>query len=347
MVVLLRPTEVPADLVCPVCMSVPLEPCVLDPCQHIFCKDCAFISLAQQPSCPIDRKPCTPHQIQLLGPNKGSFAHRIWCGVMVRCDQHESGCAWTGSIADYKAHKGNCKLGVRAKEKEDIKMEINVLRQQCTLYVEEANQLKVDFAIKKQEYQEQIEDLKRQIEASKEQKHEEQMNELKRQVDSLKFERRQLINTARHLGTEVEILRTTNATLHSEKNGEEAPFLKANGVYDYNSYTANMLAKLIFQDLGSPPPEEVDTNKIFDCIRRIYQDVKNDKHANQHTNQDFCSERDVKMLLAICGSSAWFTKRQIRKIDQWSKEARSEEGGVVTGMVSSMSILRLRGEGGP
>jgi hypothetical protein len=35
---------------------------------------------------------------------------RIWGGIQVKCGYHESGCIWTGSIADYSAHLESCSV---------------------------------------------------------------------------------------------------------------------------------------------------------------------------------------------------------------------------------------------
>lgn len=99
---LARPSEVPSDLICAICMMVPLQPVTLEACEHIFCRDCVGESLKRQPSCPIDRLACQDHQVHPLRPN--SFAHRIWSSVVVQCER----CVWTGSVADFSEHQTKC-----------------------------------------------------------------------------------------------------------------------------------------------------------------------------------------------------------------------------------------------
>ena len=101
--IVLRPEEVTKDIICSICLTLPVEP-VLTPCEHIFCKDCINQALHRHCQCPVDRMPC--HQAQLL-PLRG-ILYRIWSGVPVKCGKHTEGCAWTGSIGDYAKHTKYC-----------------------------------------------------------------------------------------------------------------------------------------------------------------------------------------------------------------------------------------------
>ena len=109
--IVLRPEEVPEDLICSICLTLPVEP-ILTPCEHIFCKDCIHQALHRRCQCPVDRIPC--HQTQIV-PLRGML-YRIWSGVVVKCGNHAEGCAWTGSIGDYPKHakccRGHCRVNV-------------------------------------------------------------------------------------------------------------------------------------------------------------------------------------------------------------------------------------------
>ena len=97
--------NVPIDLVCSICMTVPADPRIT-PCNHLFCNTCLTQALAAKCHCPIDRLPCSPDKLRELGD--GLLA-RVWGGIQVKCGYHENGCAWRGSIADYTTHTAeNC-----------------------------------------------------------------------------------------------------------------------------------------------------------------------------------------------------------------------------------------------
>ena len=103
--VALHEDNVPRDLICSICMTVPADPRIT-PCNHLFCHACIHQALDNQYLCPIDRQPCSPHQLRPLD----GFISRVWGGIQVKCGYHEHGCVWRGSIADYSAHLENCSI---------------------------------------------------------------------------------------------------------------------------------------------------------------------------------------------------------------------------------------------
>lgn len=122
MVFLLRPEDVPKDLTCAICMSVPLKPCSLRPCDHVYCEDCIRESLSHQQICPVDRSRCTLTDVRPF--QEGTLAYRIWSGILIKCDNCELGCGWTGSISDYFNHKNNCKIQSRGRGRSDSDQEL-------------------------------------------------------------------------------------------------------------------------------------------------------------------------------------------------------------------------------
>ncbi|KAL7499493.1 hypothetical protein ACHAWT_007774 [Skeletonema menzelii] len=102
----LHENNVPTDLICSICMTVPAEPRIT-PCNHLFCQKCIRQALDDKYLCPIDRQPCSPHQLRPLD----GLLSRVWGGIQVKCGHHEYGCAWRGSISDYSAHtENNCSV---------------------------------------------------------------------------------------------------------------------------------------------------------------------------------------------------------------------------------------------
>jgi len=107
-VVPIQPEDVPKDLICAICLEIPLTPIVTN-CSHVFCQDCIKQSQNHHKgaanSCPVCR--CEYKTITRL--EEGSpLAHRIWSNIPVKCQHHAEGCCWTGSISDYKYHKKVC-----------------------------------------------------------------------------------------------------------------------------------------------------------------------------------------------------------------------------------------------
>mmetsp|Transcript_10663 Transcript_10663/g.26926 ORF Transcript_10663/g.26926 Transcript_10663/m.26926 type:complete len:511 (-) Transcript_10663:418-1950(-) len=103
----LHPDDISTELQCPICMSIPLEPRIVKCCSHVFCKGCIHEHLSRHANCPMCRRDCTSSQVLLL-ENESALLNRIWAGVVVKCEHHEKGCEWTGSISKYRAHEVSC-----------------------------------------------------------------------------------------------------------------------------------------------------------------------------------------------------------------------------------------------
>jgi hypothetical protein len=124
--IVLNPQETPEDLICSICLSIPLQP-VLTPCDHMFCLDCLKLSLQFQSCCPMDRRFFTMDDIVFV--RNGSFAHRVWSGVQVKCGDHERGCSWSGSIADFENHRSGCQF-MEPESKSIMKVRIQELEEE-------------------------------------------------------------------------------------------------------------------------------------------------------------------------------------------------------------------------
>jgi hypothetical protein len=238
---LLKPDNVPNDVICSICMNVPTQP-VLTPCDHMFCKGCLQQAVQRQPCCPIDRKPCTDGDIVPL--RVGSFPHRIWSAVEVKCEAEA--CPWSGSIADFEEHCRNCEVQkatkssrhqLRVLEAENKKNRIKIIELQIALHSEK---------------------------------------ELRRQEN------------LRHMPASVD-------EVH----------------YNFNRTNVVQLSQFISRYLENKPAE-VDANKIFNCVRSCYMDMEKDFDDNPEHY-----EVDMRMLLAICNASTWFTVKQGNSIWNW------------------------------
>lgn len=134
----LRIEEVPKDLICSICLSIPLRPPMITPCQHLFCTCCIVKAVRANPTCPNCRSRCEETQLESI--SDGTIIHRIWSSIVVKCPHHERGCAWTGSIADLADHFELCprtdnNAQIIAKMKEEIsqlELQISVLEDEIS-----------------------------------------------------------------------------------------------------------------------------------------------------------------------------------------------------------------------
>ncbi|KAL7499046.1 hypothetical protein ACHAWT_009642 [Skeletonema menzelii] len=62
-------------------------------------------------------------------------------------------------------------------------------------------------------------------------------------------------------------------------------------------------------------PDNIDSNKIYNCVRSYYNDLR-----MSYGDIPECYYEDVRMLLATCLASTWFSDDQLRNIEQWNKD---------------------------
>lgn len=269
---------------------------------------------------------------------------------MVTC---ESGCVWSGSIADYKKHKETCTLGIgpyTSLIEKEYKMEIDLLKEKCTKQEAQVKHLKLELSKKEQRHHDMVRGLEREVAAlraerkkltittenltvglkaqeaahkkqvarmrveaaTKDRKQRGEIQQLQKRVSILKRERQKLLTSTK---ASSKLFKEAKAAhVHNLKAIEDGLRGKDRPLRDHRK-SVTSLAALISQDLEERP-EYMDANKIYECVQKIYQDLKNDTHGNP----DFY-DCDVKLLLAICGASTWFTRRQWHSIDRWYKES--------------------------
>jgi hypothetical protein len=113
---------------------------------------------------------------------------------------------------------------------------------------------------------------------------------------------------------------TTEAlqALHTEFKNLRAEFKRRtafDATYSYGRERIVELAQVIMRDLESSPPE-INTNRIFDCVRNINRDWERKFSDNpKHMGLDF------PMLLAVCRASTWFSDKQRAQMLNWWQSA--------------------------
>jgi len=269
----LNQDNIPDDLICSICMTIPVDP-VITPCNHVFCKPCISQALTQNSLCPIDRRPCTCRQLKRLD----GLSLRIWSGIQVKCGNHESGCAWKGSIADYSAHVENhCSVGRNTTGHNNN-----------SALVEELETLRQDNL-----------DLKKGV------------KEFAELVIGQNAKIADLQGVILQLEQERDSLQQSRDSLRANiRNNSNLPVL-FHGHYNFKRENVVQLSQLISRHLENKP-SSIDQNKIFNCVRTCFTDLERDYSDNPAHYY-----LDVRMLLVTCLASTWFTPNQRNNIDNW------------------------------
>ena len=98
------------------------------------------------------------------------------------------------------------------------------------------------------------------------------------------------------------------------RNMVEIPNTNSNGGFNYDRTSVVKLTQLICQNLENKP-SSINANKIFECVRNIYMDLKRGYNDNpEHYYMD------VRMLFGVCLASTWFTPNQLRNLESLASE---------------------------
>jgi cell division septum initiation protein DivIVA len=81
--------------------------------------------------------------------------------------------------------------------------------------------------------------------------------------------------------------------------------------YGYNQYNVVDLSKIISRNLFDKP-NNIDANRIFNCIKQCYDAALHDEDYRLNVN----------MLLATCYASNWFSYNQRCRILEWFRTIR-------------------------
>ena len=135
--------------------------------------------------------------------------------------------------------------------------------------------------------------------------------ELKDQLEEKNEELRQLVHLTGLVTEQVDSLRQSRDSLRERLN--ERPNLQRifRGSYDFRREDVVELSQLISRYLHDKP-RNIDSNKIFNCVRTCYTAL----YKNYNDNPPDYYE-DMRMMLATCLSSNWFTDNQWNNIDSW------------------------------
>ncbi len=258
-------------------LTLTAEP-LLTPCDHIFCRTCIHQALSNQSICPIDRRPCTHGQLRRMD----GLSLRIWSGIQVKCGCHDIGCAWRGSIADYSAHLQNCTVRSSRNSSAGRNNSNNSAME------EELESLREDNA-----------SLQTQV------------NEALRQNEILRQTVISASDSAAQLISERDSLKQQRDSLQESLNRRPDVPRLFYGSYCYTRENVVQLSQLISRYLENKP-REIDRNQIYDCVRNCYNDLERGWEDNpEHYFMD------MRMLLATCLASTWFSDNQRKSLRNW------------------------------
>ena len=281
---------VPDDLVCSICMTLPLDP-VLTPGDYMFCRPCIEKSLKRSRQCPVTRKACSPGQLK----SPEGFVKRLWSSVQVKCGHHGKGCAWTGSVADFSGHLEKCTFA-RPDETSDRRRLEDLTRQ-----LKAGEMANMEAYIKIKHLEEEIDERDMTI-----QNMTNQINDVTNQVAEL-FNQIESIEESHE---------EQNASLFAELTSARRALSRQSHTQISHSRHFGRdsivdLSLLVAQNL-TRKPRGLDSGRIFNFVRSCYTDLEKDFSDNPDGYRD-----NVKMLLATCQSCSWFSPRQQENFDKW------------------------------
>jgi len=287
--VALHQDNIPDDFICSICLTVPADPQVT-PCDHMFCRACICQALNHNNLCPIDRRPCTVDQLKRLE----GLSFRVWSGIQVKCGGHESGCAWRGSIADYATHvENNCSVGRNptgnnVNDNSELMEELETLRRENLGLKEQLEESRRVNRMRERLLREAVETTTDRT-----------CDHFAPIIEQLERER------------ERDSLRQSRDALRENLNNRPNLPRIFYGDYYFGREDVSELSQLISRYLYDKP-SEIDSNKIFNCVRTCYTALDRNYEDNDENYW-----YDMRMLLSTCLASFWFTDNQWNNIDSW------------------------------
>lgn len=131
-----------------------------------------------------------------------------------------------------------------------------------------------------------------------------EIDSLKQEIASLQYAAQEEVNS---LKQEVERLQSRNRLLESRP---DLPTL-FDGTYNFRRENVVQLSQLISRHLENKP-YEINQNRIYNCVRACYTDLE----KGYSDNPEFYYH-DMRMLLATCLASNWFSDNQLSSIKDW------------------------------
>ena len=142
-----------------------------------------------------------------------------------------------------------------------------------------------------------------------------EMEQLQTQILQIQAERDTLQVIVNQLNEEKRnaetIIGNLNAHVAQLSNRPNVPPLFT-GNYNYRREHVVQLSQLISRYLECKP-QSIDSNKIYNCVRSCVMDLE--RNYGDNPEHYFI---DMRMLLATCLASTWFTDNQMRSLKEWN-----------------------------
>ena len=97
--------DVPDDFICPICLSLAIEPFLIPCCGQHFCRHCSERLRRDSTTCPM----CKSSE---FAPVRDKFFERKVNELQVKCPASVDGCEWTGEYGQLASHAKSCRLSI-------------------------------------------------------------------------------------------------------------------------------------------------------------------------------------------------------------------------------------------
>lgn len=257
---------------CSICCDVSFNP-VITPCEHVFCRDCIENGLQSSLSCPNDRRPLNQNSLK----NISGLHEYIYNRTLVQCPKCEK---WTGQFQQYKVHLTTCATSTYVQSLERKLQDLQLLHsREMTNKQAAIDGLQGELDLVRQAVARNA--------AATNQNHASEKEQLQNQINTL----------------------LSDVSALQDRIASMGPVFYTNN-YHYDEDNASDLSRIISRCLFNKPAE-IDSNRIFNCIKRCYDG------ALHHDSFDV--RLGVKLLLVTSYRSNWFTSNQDNRIIEWCR----------------------------
>jgi len=306
-VLLDRADAVANGFICVLCHDLPLEPVLTVACEHMFCRTCINESLNHRAECPLCRAAIDADMPYAPGGGlknlENGLVKRIFDQTRVICPAGD-GCDWEGTIGNYRAHAERCQ---RSRSNNEDSAELIAARDRI-----EALEAKVQILeTEKEAFQERQRSCSNNDDSAELIAAKAQIETMKANIETLQSQVQIVHDGHLDLISDFEDdLTRARAELTRARAERARPAFDHS--YNYNRFNVSDLAKIICRNLDDKP-QNIDANRIFNCVRNCYMD-----YTREYTDNPEFYEMDVRMLINICLNCNWFTDKQWDNFQTWA-----------------------------
>jgi hypothetical protein len=338
---IVNPCDEHETLCCAICSELVLEP-VQTCTNHVFCRPCISEALRVSATCPMTREPLEMSQVfplEMANP----VLFRLWSRIKAKCTN--TGCHWVGETSDFLSHRNNCTATSVEKLREELVNALHLLQKERQTsselrdHLEQEKRKNVQLLSSGAAIQEALQvrqslqaeknvtsELRAQITreqwkiaqlSSQNEAHQREVVRARERLEKeeevstrLRTEINQLISENSRLSSQLQKMKSSVEHLQDKLDDRQ---FRLDSTYSYNSQDVVELTGYIFMNRHEVPAG-ANSNRIFNCISKIYQAWKR-KDPNNPRRMYW----KTQMLLAVSLASKWFTDRQFDILSDMQK----------------------------